>query len=150
MRVAHTDAYSLRELGSDDGDLVYSIIHATMAQYVEQVYGPWIETEQRKRIGDSIDRRTHRILVVQCEDAGLLIVDRQTDHIQLEGLFILAEHQRRGLGARVVTDLKQEAKDLGVPLCLRVFQCNPAKHFYLREGFVVEKETPERWFMAYS
>jgi ribosomal protein S18 acetylase RimI-like enzyme len=59
----------------------------------------------------------------------------------------LPEFQRDGIGTELVRRMLQRAKELDVPVRLRVLRVNPAKRLYERMGFVVTSEEPERFYM---
>jgi GNAT superfamily N-acetyltransferase len=64
-------------------------------------------------------------------------------------LYLLKEFQRRGLGTQLVKRLFVEARELNIPIRLRVLAVNPAKGLYERLGFVVVERTPERYFLEW-
>ena len=140
----------LRQATASDLDVVYEVTEATMREYVEQAFGPWIEAFQRKLIGDSFSPATHQIVSVGGETAGILSAASHDTHVQLEKLFILPAFQGRGIGARLLGDVAQAAAAQRKPVRLRVLAVNTgARRFYERCGFIVYDATPERLFMEY-
>jgi GNAT superfamily N-acetyltransferase len=112
----------LRHATLSDLNLVYEVTEATMRGHVEQTFGPWVESVQRKVIGDSFSPATHQIIVVGGETAGVLAVASHDTHVQLEKLFILPAFQSRGIGARLLLDVAETATAQGnrcVCACLR-------------------------------
>ena len=77
------------------------------------------------------------------------LVDRPGTHIQLVQLYIAKEFQRCGFGTHLLNMLIVEARQLNLPIRLRVLALNQAKAFYERLGFVVVETTPERYFMEW-
>ena len=62
--------------------------------------------------------------------------------LRLLQLFVLPEHQGRGIGSEVLATVLDEARRAGLPVALQVLKSNPrAKAFYERHGFAVAGET---------
>jgi hypothetical protein len=53
----------LRQATPSDLNVVYEVTEATMREHVEQTFGPWAESFQRKVIADSFSPATHRLNV---------------------------------------------------------------------------------------
>ena len=81
---------------------------------------------------------------------GAISVVEHPAHIQIEQIYIEPAAQNRGVGTMLIRDLIEHALRRVRPLRLRVLRPNPARLLYLRLGFVVTEETPERYFMEYS
>jgi GNAT superfamily N-acetyltransferase len=81
--------------------------------------------------------------------AGLLAAKEHADHVQLVKLFLLPSFQGRGIGTRLVRQVMAQAAAQGRPVRLRVLRVNPAQRLYLRLGFVITDETPERLYMQW-
>ena len=140
----------LRQATVTDAQLVYDITAAAMRGYVEQAFGPWIESFQREVIGNSFDPTTHHVIVVDGDDAGIIAAPRHESHIQLEKIYLLPRFQRKGIGSQLLRELQQSATVQDKPVRLRVLAVNKeARQLYERLGFVVTNETPERVFMEY-
>lgn len=68
--------------------------------------------------------------------AGSVIVFRGPAEIRLVDIALLPEFRNRGLGARLISQLIEEAGRAAIPLRLSVTAGNPAIHLYQRLGFV--------------
>jgi ribosomal protein S18 acetylase RimI-like enzyme len=113
-----------------------------MREYVAATFGAWDEPHQRALFEPTFDLRTHRILVCDGEDAGVLAVEERVHCLHLARIFLLPRFQRRGLGARVVCALLAIARDSAQPVELTVLRVNrAARGFYERLGFRVVGET---------
>ena len=81
----------------------------------------------------------HKIFqVIQSEglDVGILSAETTPDALKIFQLFILPEHQGKGIGSSCMERLIQEATQLRVPLRLQVINGNDrALSFYKRYGF---------------
>jgi GNAT superfamily N-acetyltransferase len=72
--------------------------------------------------------------------AGLIKVLRTPAAWRLQQLQLLPAHQGRGLGARLVQALVDDARAADAALSLSVLRANPARRLYERLGFVVVAE----------
>ena len=89
-----------------------------------------------KRNSDAASGQT-KILMVGGESAGFFSMEERREEVWLEALFILPEHQRRGIGTRLVGEALWKARQTGVPVRCLVMEFNPAAvAFYKQFGFV--------------
>jgi GNAT superfamily N-acetyltransferase len=64
------------------------------------------------------------------------------DCVHVHQLFLLPEHQGKGIGGECMSLILEEARQLGLPVRLRVLTVNPrALAFYRRLGFTRTGET---------
>jgi len=92
-------------------------------------------------------RELDQLDICRGENIGAISVERHADFIELSQLFILPQHQNKGIGTSLVRTLALEARQGGMPLRLRVLKSNPALCLYERLGFRVSSTTPERVYM---
>jgi ribosomal protein S18 acetylase RimI-like enzyme len=78
----------------------------------------------------------HRIVLLNGEPIGRLLVKHSPDSIILVDIALLAEHRKLGIGARLLRELIEQSESGGVPIRLQVLKTNPAQHLYERLGFV--------------
>ncbi len=139
--------FYLRRATDDDATFVHSCVRETMAEYVEEIWGPWDDNEQSDRTVSEFDPATHKIVCFADEDIGCFSVNEKIDHIQLDRILILTAYQNHGIGTKILHQIIARSEESAKPIHLRVLRSNPAKVFYLRLGFSVVRETPERFFM---
>src|SRR5215470_19710462 len=115
-------------------DLAFAVRVRTeaMREYVVKTWGAWDEAATAVQVQDDINSERSRIIEVDNQDVGLWRLDESEDHFQLDQLFILPEHQRRGIGGAMVRLAIDRARLVGVPLQVWVLRLNPAKRFYER------------------
>jgi ribosomal protein S18 acetylase RimI-like enzyme len=118
-----------------------------MRSYVEQIWGSFSEELNRQNIAETIAAKNYSIIQCRGENIGAISVERHADFIELSQLFILPQHQNKGIGTSLVRTLALEARQGGMPLRLRVLKSNPALCLYERLGFRVSSTTPERVYM---
>ena len=133
---------TLRPTTEADGAFAYRVRETTMRDYEVATWGAWNADEAREQIDNDI--RGSRSTIVEMDDqpVGLLRVDELSTHIHLDQLFILPEHQRKGVGHQILVQILERAKTVGLPLRLWVLRVNPATKFYERLGFKVIEQTP--------
>lgn len=124
----------LREATSADGEFAYRAKKAAFRAYVEQVWS-WDEAEQRQLHERRFCEQEFRVIQSSDVDVGILATVREHDYLELNQLFILPEHQGKGIGSRCMAMVMDEARQLGLPVRLRVLKVNPrALAFYERLG----------------
>jgi len=142
------DEPTLREATAADAEFAYSVKRAALGEYVEKTWG-WDEGEQRRLHERRFPSQDVRIIGVAGTDVGVLSFVVKPDCLQLNQLFILPEHQGRGIGSQCVRMVLEKARELGLPVHLRVLKANPrALTFYERHGFARTGETDTRVSMA--
>ena len=132
-----------------DLDLIYRIVREALGPYVMQTWGKWDDTEQRRRFDEVTRAEDHEILEVDGRCVGCLCVKFSDEECDLARLMILPEFQNRGLGARVLGEILQDAKTRGVSVKLRVLKVNPARRFYERHGCVACAESEWHYSMQW-
>lgn len=122
----------------------------TMRDLVVATWGFWDEAEVMEQVREDIRAGRSEIIEVDGEAVGLWRLDRLDDHFLLDQVFIVAEHQRRGIGAFLLRQAIDHARLAGVPLRLWVLRINPALHFYEHLGFVIESSTKASHLMRHQ
>jgi putative acetyltransferase len=135
------DDLVLRPAGPNDSEFAFRVKEAAFRQYVEKVWG-WDEAEQRRLHEERFAAQDFRVISVAGTDVGIMAVVVAPDCLKLNQLFILPEHQGKGIGSACMRLIMDEARGLGLPVRLRVLKVNPrARAFYQRLGFVRTGET---------
>ncbi|WFU86074.1 GNAT family N-acetyltransferase [Rhizobium sp. CC1099] len=114
-----------------------------MREYAVALWGAW---PQDLSVRSSIVGC--QIIVDDAYDVGCVTVEKHSDHLWLDELFIAPTFQRRGIGSKVLRSVISEAEELELPVRLSVLTTNPAVDFYLRHGFRVHQETKERRYLV--
>jgi ribosomal protein S18 acetylase RimI-like enzyme len=141
---------SLRQASVADAEFAYQVLNRTMREYVEGTFGLWSEVEVRaKTFADAAAGRS-QVIEFHGQAIGIMTVTRTETHLQLEQLFILPEHQRRGIGTELLEGVLSQARELALAVRLRVLRVNPAKGLYERHGFRVTSEEPARFYMQWA
>ena len=139
---------TLRAPRGDDASLFYDVTEQTMREHIIASGGTWDEDRRREETTEvSLDPNAS-VIVVGAVDAGILLVERSPNDLQLHILYLFPIFQRLGIGSTLVSSLQREAAERHVPLRLAVLKANPAKGFY--EHFGVEEETEHFFFMQHA
>lgn len=110
-----------------------------MRGYAEALWGSW-----RPSMDETLNLAGFEVIEVDGFAAGCVAVTWHHDHLFINKLYLLPDHQGRGIGSVVLRAKTEVAGQTGLPTRLSVLVTNPADRFYRREGFVLESETPER------
>jgi len=137
----------LRPAVEADVEFVRRVQREAMQPHVERVYGAWDESAQRARFERASVPGTHEIIEVRGEAVGCQWVRCHPDALELVRLYLLPAFQGRGIGTHLVTCLCDRARQLGLPVRLRVLRLNPAQTLYHRLGFVVVRQTETHLYM---
>ena len=135
------DSLTLRDADQNDSEFAYCAKKAALKEYVEKVWG-WDEGEQRRLHEQRFGVQDLRVINLAGTDIGIMAVARRPDCLKVNQLFILPEHQGKGIGSRCMSLIMEEGRRAGLPVRLRVLKVNVrALAFYQRLGFVHIGET---------
>jgi GNAT superfamily N-acetyltransferase len=132
--------YQLRRADDADRSFLWSLLVATMKEYVDRTWG-WDEADQQRRFQEHCPPERYRIIIVDDEQIGAVAIEQRPVELFLASILILPQHQRKGIGTAIITDVIRQGQRLGLPVGLRVLKVNPAIQLYRRLGFVTVEET---------
>ena len=135
-----------RTATSDDYEFLWQLLKATMQDYVDQTWG-WDEAWQQAYFRQTFDPGENQIVVLHGQDIGVIAAKKTEHSVFLSRIYILLEHQGRGIGTQLVESVKAEAFREGLPVTLRVLKVNPARNWYERLGFVMAEERETHYYM---
>jgi ribosomal protein S18 acetylase RimI-like enzyme len=129
------DEITLRPATADDFAFFFALHKESLGPYVDQVWG-WQDDEQRAYLERNLVLSRTRVVVVDGVDVGRLDVEDCDDERVLGLIEIAASHRGRGIGARLIQALLDEAFAEGKRVRLSVLQVNiRAYQLYRRLGF---------------
>ena len=132
---------TLRGANPSDSEFAYHAKKAAFKAYVEKVWG-WHEDEQLRLHEQRFVAQDFRVINVAGIDVGVVAIAVADDCVKVNQLFLLPEHQGKGIGRACMLQVLDQARDLGLPVRLRVMKVNPrALAFYQRLGFTHTGET---------
>lgn len=150
-RVPVTKPFTLRQATEEDLTFLYRVSTEAMRPIAELSNSPE-KTEEEKfaEYKEKFVPEAIKIIQDNGEDIGRLRVVRSADSIYVGGIQILPEHQGRGIGTALFTELIAESIHTQIPIVLEVHDVNTkAISFYkglgFKEGEKVGKQTVMRY-----
>lgn len=141
-------SYIYRNSTNEDKDDIYEVYRAVMRGYISEIWG-WNE-EWQKNDFTSHYKADGITLVYKVNDlVGYSQVEDKGDLLFMRMLAILPDHQRKGIGKRLLEFFVENGKKLSKGLSFEVFKINTlAKGFYEKHGFIVISETENSYIMG--
>jgi predicted acetyltransferase/N-acetylglutamate synthase-like GNAT family acetyltransferase len=134
--VTENQGATLRPATTNDRAFVEQVYFQTQRWIIERLFG-WRGGEiERAKLADFYDQTNSSIIVLDGADVGWVTLVRGKDGLELEGIYLAAEHQRRGVGTNLIRRFIAEADRAGVAIKLSTAKINPAQELYKRLGFV--------------
>ncbi|REJ05618.1 N-acetyltransferase [Microbacterium bovistercoris] len=126
----------LRPATPDDLETVIALKERVMRADLDRLIG-WDPEKSRARVIEHFSPAHTRMILVDDTTAGTITLRPEGGDVWLEMFYLAAEHQGRGLGTSVLTEVLAETN---APLRLQVLVGSPAQRLYARHGFVVEDD----------
>jgi ubiquinone/menaquinone biosynthesis C-methylase UbiE/ribosomal protein S18 acetylase RimI-like enzyme len=140
----------LRPATGGDREFIENVYFETQRWIIEQLFGWRGRDVEREKFAETYDESSALIVACNGTACGWMSVALKTDVLELTGIYLLPEYQRRGIGTQLIQNLIGEAARVNVGLTLSTATINPARRLYERLGFVLTKETEFRIFMRYE
>jgi ribosomal protein S18 acetylase RimI-like enzyme len=121
-----------------------------------QVMGPLHTAAEVDQSADLALARVRRhfdcaeILELDGVPIGLLKVVRSPAEWRISQIQLLPEHQRQGIGSRLLREMLDGATAAGVTVTLAALKMNPAVRLYCRLGFTIESESGKSVAMKFT
>ncbi|MCD6074766.1 MAG: family N-acetyltransferase [Rhodospirillales bacterium] len=108
----------------------------------------WDEAYQRAVHTDRLKNKPFTQISRNDLAIGTLSFAMQTDHIRFGEFYLLPEHQRRGIGTRILKHCIAQSDSMGLPMKLEYLKWNPVGALYRRHGFETIGQTDTHWLLA--
>lgn len=118
-----------------DVDALVAIRIAAMQESLERI-GRFDPQRARDRFLASFDPSLCRFIEIAGFKAGFILIRPREDHWLLDHLYILPEHQGKGIGAAVLHDVLKNADAQRMPIRVGALRGSDSNRFYERHGFV--------------
>lgn len=154
-------AITLRPAAFDTEDLefLYRVYASTRQTELAQV--PWSDAEKetflRQQFGaqhtfyqQQFPTAEYAVIERNGQPVGRFYLDRRADELRVIDIAILPDHQRAGIGGRLMQRAIDEASALGKPVRIHVERENPAMHLYERLGFHRKEDKEVYWLMEWT
>ena len=138
---------TLRVAVPGDSDFAYRAKKAAFREYVERAWG-WDEARQRELHEQRFAKHDFRVIHEGGADVGILATSVAPECLWVHQIFLLPEHQGRGVGRECMRLVLKEARAQGLPVRLGVVKVNPrALAFYEGLGFERTGETETHYLL---
>jgi ribosomal protein S18 acetylase RimI-like enzyme len=131
---------SLREVAPEDQSFLFEVYASTRIDELQET--GWSNEQKlafirmqflvRERSQPRVD---DRIILLNGQPVGRMMVDRGEAAILLRDIAVLTEYRNTGIGSRLIQDLIKEAAAARKPIQLHVVASSPAVRLYERLGF---------------
>jgi GNAT superfamily N-acetyltransferase len=119
---------------------------AAMRESLEHI-GRFDQQRARERFLVSFDPTLCRFIEADGIRAGFVLIRPQEGYWLLDHLYVLPEHQRKGIGAFVLRQIFADADARHMPIKVGALRDSHSNRFYRRHGF--EKIHEEEWDIYY-
>ncbi len=138
------ESFHIRPANEDDTRLLFEVYASTRTEELDPV--PWT-TEQKLQFlafqfqsqdahyRELFPEATFSVIEVDGAGAGRLYVNRTAERIHVIDIALLPSARGKGIGARILNGLFDEATAKQLPVTISVEKFNPAKRLYERLGF---------------
>jgi GNAT superfamily N-acetyltransferase len=141
---------ALRKAVAADSDFAYGAKKAAFRHYAEKIWGG-DEEAQREIHNERFQAQEFRVISAGGVDVGVMALEQSGDCVKLNQLYLLPEYQGRQIGRQSMLLVMEQARELGLPIRLRVLKNNPrARAFYERLGFGCVGETDTHSLFAWG
>ncbi len=89
----------------------------------------------KKRFLSAFQASDTKIIYFEEKRVGFFVVRKKTDHLYLDHLYVVPAFQGRGVGRRIIHDLKEAATIASLPIRLLALNGSPSNEFYKSCGF---------------
>ena len=142
--------FIIRPAENSDIEFVFHLMKVALGPHIVATWGEFDEAAQRARFDRVTRVGDHKIVEVAGTPIGCICALDKEHELHIVRIFLLPEHQNRGIGTRIIEDLLASAKVKGVPARLRVLKANPACRLYERLGFRIIDETETDYEMRFD
>lgn len=149
LHAAARFALSYRPLAATDFDFIEALYLSTREE--ELALSEWPEDQKRAFLVQQHRAQHHHYqtyypnaewLIVERDGApiGRLYVDIWTRELRIVDISLVSAARGRGIGEALLRDVIEWASGSGKGVSIHVEKFNPARHLYLRLGFVVAED----------
>ena len=151
--------FSLRPRTDADAEFLYRLYASTREEELRML--PWTDeqkaaflhmqfTAQTAHYDEHYDVDGFLIIERDGRPVGRFYVDRDDDDIRVVDIALLPEERRRGIGAKLMSDVIEEARRTSRKVSIHVEHDNPAMRLYERLGFQRCGDTGVYFLMEWS
>jgi GNAT superfamily N-acetyltransferase len=122
-----------------DAEALVALRIVAMRESLERI-GRFDPARARERFLSAFSPQHTRLILVDGERAGFVVVKPDGDGLLLDHLYVDPRFQNRGIGAAVLATVFAEADAQALRLRVGALRGSDSNRFYLRHGFALVKE----------
>jgi ribosomal protein S18 acetylase RimI-like enzyme len=146
----HTETlFRLRPAEKADYPFMLALYLAGAEEHLSKI-GRWDKNRMVRRFRDGFKPDQTQIICAADRDIGFIQIVEFLDRLYLRQLHLIEGFRGRKIGSNLIETLFERAAAFGKPVTLEVLHGNPAKRLYLRLGFSVTGEDPDKEHMIWS
>ncbi|WP_245841393.1 GNAT family N-acetyltransferase [Paraburkholderia ribeironis] len=123
-----------------DAEALVQIRIEAMRESLERI-GRFDPRRARDRFLSSFDPAFCRFVMVDGVSVGFVLAKLTDDHLALEHLYIVPEHQGKGIGSAVLDSIFADADCRSIPVRVGALRDSDSNRFYQQNGFSKIEET---------
>jgi ribosomal protein S18 acetylase RimI-like enzyme len=141
--------FRLRPAEKDDYSLMLALYLEGAQKHLSKI-GRWDEERFVGLFRKGYKLHQMEIICVDNRDVGFIQVIEYPDRLYLRQIHLSDGFRGRGIGSKLIEAQLKRAAILVKPMTLEVLHGNPAKQLYLRLGFKVTGQDPDKEHMIWN
>jgi len=126
----------IRPAYAADYDWLLDLHHTVYRELIIEEFGYWDDDEELGLFLEAWETKNIEIVLIQNEPVGMFIILEQNGFLWLDEIQIWPQFQKHGIGSQIIARLIVRARQLNLPLRLRVLHANNAAYrLYRKLGF---------------
>lgn len=140
--------FKTRPSCATDYNWLLTLHHESYFDVITRQFGSWDKEEQLEMFLKSWHSENLTITFNEGMPIGMFITKNFDNYLWLAELQISPTYRSKGFGSKIIETLLTNARQLSLPLRLRVlFKNHRAKKFYLQQGFINISQTNYHYVM---
>lgn len=139
--------YETKPVSTADKEVLAELRVSAMKESLENL-GRFNPIQAKNRFLEKFTASDTRKITVNDELAGFYVIKKSSDHIYLDHLYFYPQYQSCGLGGKVLSTIKNNAKAANLPIRLGALRDSRSNDFYKNHGFKYTHE--EEWDIYYE
>ena len=143
----HNVTYCYREATGKEKDVIFELYKRVMKSYIAEIWG-WDDGWQDDDFTARFSPSGIMLVYEGSKLVGYSQVENKNDQLFLRMMVVHSDHQRKGIGKKLLGMFVSSGEEKLINLGLEVFKLNhEAKNFYEKHGFTVIGETSASYVM---
>lgn len=149
----------LRPIREDDIEFLFRLYASTREEELRSVDWDPAQKEAFLRMQFSAQHHAYTtnypgasldLIVVDGADAGRLYLHPRADEIRVVDIALMPAYRGQGIGGRLIAEVQERARTLGLSVSIHVESFNPAQQLYARLGFTKVAENGAYYLLEWK